>query len=523
MLKIRKIIISLFFVMFLISCNSCDTKNLFKYADENLNQSHDAANSICREIQNKKVVFISELHNVVNTYQFLSENMRRFYDAGVRYIFIEGGDPDSFMEESETYFPFFYPWPQCGWRYEEKMFSDSVLKINQSAPENQKIKVISAEEDMPPELWEEGGMWNIETEIRVFLRRDEYAAEKIKHVMHGTDDKALVVYGSSHGQISIVPEFDMGHGKPIKNWNPLGHRLKEFFGDDFISFGFVFLKEYDYKIEEKIDGSFVFYEDELKPLLPKNILNLYDAYIVEDDSVWGIPFVYKPTEENLKFLFNQICFYAEHIEELKNHKDDYIASDFGQLIAGIYYLKMYYGDKFDYQLWNSKRSLKAVTDELEQQVADKGFENVLGVKNARIDFNDSQVRDYMKYMSSRWELEMYSKNQYKKKWCPWLLTQTEAARNILGHQDLWALYWDARVRTTCGKYDEALKEYEALLENSLVYSMPVLPVIYKKAALCEEKLGHKGRAEVYVNKISALQNEFEESFEQFEYFGKSIL
>ena len=523
MLKISKTIISVFFVFLLISCDNYDTKKLFKYADENLNKNHDAANLVCKEIQSRKIVFISELHNEINPYIFLSENMQNFYDAGVRYIFIEGGNPEAFMKQTEPYFPFFYPWPQCGWRYEEKMFSDSVLEINLRVPENQKIQVISAEEDMPDELWEEGGMWDIETEIRVFLRRDEYAAEKIKTVMQNTNDKALIVYGSSHGLINIVPKFDMGHGKSIKNWNPLGHRLKEIFGNDFISFGYVFLKGFDYKPEETIYGSFGFYESEIKDLIPSYYLNWYDAFIVEDDDVYGIPYVYKPTEENLEFIFNQVCFYADYIEELKNNKNDYIGSDFGQLIAGIYYLKMYYGDKFDYQLWNPKRSLKDVTEELKKQIAQDGFNNVLGVKNARIDFDDNQVRDYMRYMSAGWELEMYSKNQYKKKWCPWLLTQTDAAKNILGSQDLWAVYWDARVRTTCGKYEEALKEYETLLENPLVYSMPVLPVIYKKAALCEEKLGYKDIATQYKEKIKKLGNEFDESFENFEYFGNSIL
>ena len=50
-------------------------------------------NAIIKEIKERKVVFVGENHNDVYPIIMMSENLEKFYDAGIRYIILESYKP----------------------------------------------------------------------------------------------------------------------------------------------------------------------------------------------------------------------------------------------------------------------------------------------------------------------------------------------------------------------------------------------------------------------------------------------
>jgi hypothetical protein len=154
----------------------------------------DASEFIANELKTKKIVFIGESHLFVNPKMFIAENIQKFYNAGVRYLFDESGLPDYVSINDENYkFYMFYPWMTAGWRFEGAEYFQAVNRLNSTLPKEEQIKVIA------PEVGRES-LAGIEPEDRLNYR-DTVAARNIIETMDNTSagEKALILYGWGHG------------------------------------------------------------------------------------------------------------------------------------------------------------------------------------------------------------------------------------------------------------------------------------------------------------------------------------
>ncbi|GMO24842.1 MAG: hypothetical protein Ta2B_04300 [Termitinemataceae bacterium] len=86
-------------------------------------------------------------------------------------------------------------------------------------------------------------------------------------------------------------------------------------------------------------------------------------------------------------------------------------------------------------------------------------------------------------------------------------------------QDLWALYWIAFISTETGDYKTALPYWEKLINNPLSRSMEILPLAYRKAALCAAEIGNFEDADNYQNIMMSLRNEHDIDVSGYFYTG----
>ena len=120
-------IFTVLFILFLISCrtNVSDELNIYQI----LVDSPDAAVYIADQLQKHKIVLISEKHSDVSPDLFLTEHLAAFYNAGMRYLFLESRLP-SLPEDPDYGFFMFYPWENAGWKYEWLLLAREIADLN---------------------------------------------------------------------------------------------------------------------------------------------------------------------------------------------------------------------------------------------------------------------------------------------------------------------------------------------------------------------------------------------------------
>jgi tetratricopeptide (TPR) repeat protein len=74
--------------------------------------------------------------------------------------------------------------------------------------------------------------------------------------------------------------------------------------------------------------------------------------------------------------------------------------------------------------------------------------------------------------------------------------------------DIWPLYWLAYSEAELKHYSQALFYFQLLFESDLSSFIETLPVVYKKAAYCANKIGNDRLAKEYLNTSEKLYNEF---------------
>jgi hypothetical protein len=115
LMKTRKYISLVVILFTLFSCNSFKAKKVvedidaissevldaieaIKIAEDVdviLSEAPDAIKAILESFKNADIVFIGPAtHQLLNHRLFLNKNLQLFYDAGVRYILVEGGSID---------------------------------------------------------------------------------------------------------------------------------------------------------------------------------------------------------------------------------------------------------------------------------------------------------------------------------------------------------------------------------------------------------------------------------------------
>jgi len=233
--------------------------------------------------------------------------------------------------------------------------------------------------------------------------RDSTAAETIIGIMDAAADgtKAIIWYGMAHTSIYPYKRYYKPDVSPYKfERSPLGYLLKKHYGSDFSSYYFATGIDDDLLLGKKQildEPKLVLIKnmplvnkllpDQFQAFIPSwSISKRYDGFIFEPKEITGTYYNYNPTNENLSFVFKIVEDYAlecnpdanyiplepnnsQGVNFLKNNLWEnfdyasppttyYTFDHQGQFMHGLYYLKLYFGDKFDYSFLENRKLKK---------------------------------------------------------------------------------------------------------------------------------------------------------------------
>ena len=271
-------------IVFLFLTTGCKTTY-------NLQKSKNAHEQILEAIQFKKIIFISETHTTVFPILYITQNMEKFYEAGVRYLFLEeDGDGFSFTDGSyDNYKIHIVPqWCTYAWKYEYHLMEKEIARINQLHPEDP-INVIFPEDGV---VWPE----DMNDGVAVLNARDEQAHKSIIEIMDAAkpEDKAIIFYGDGHG--SKIPHNYVYGSEEL--WDPSGYYLNKYYNDQYAAFDIWHLRNNDYtKVKYGKDSNFKVLDEKY---LSEKDLSAFDYFCVTDQRIYGITYPYIITDENLE-------------------------------------------------------------------------------------------------------------------------------------------------------------------------------------------------------------------------------
>jgi hypothetical protein len=448
-----------------------------------------ARDYMARLIEAKKLVFLSELHTTVDPILFLASNLRHFYDAGLRYLFTEGLPPGfravgrTGSRYEEPYFIYFLPpWASGGWKYEERILSEAIRELNAGLSYGERLRLINAESGH-----DESGLADTE----LLNSRDAYAFETISAAMDGAGEgeKGLIFYGASHGE------------KKARDWTTMGSLLAARYGASFASVDYGYL---DDAFSGGGLGSISVDRDRKIPIalesgLSKTFRGLgsrigfYDSFILDlEPKTYGVCYQYVQTKANLVAMFTSLKGLEEsprrgELLAMPVYRSEYF------LLA--YYLKLYYGDRFDYDLWNPEGSLANALEDMKPIFLGPGADPVaaLAVKAPEsIETLEEYHRLMYEPMTKRPDIDA--------------LKSYEKAVAVFP-QDLWASYGLAIALMERGDYEGALTILESILDKRLSRCMDMLPDVYDRAAECARALGMEDRVADFRRTRAELVNE----------------
>lgn len=410
-------------------------------------------------ISENKIIFIGEDHSVVNPRIFLIENLEQICEQGVKHICMEGFTLRNPQEEKYDYYCFF-PWVSAGSKYEDVLLSQKILEINKNLSELEKIKIYNPEEELVEKEIEHLSYYeklNVrDTETFKFIN---FLSKKVPQ-----EEKILIFYGYEHGS-----------KKRIKNWKPLGQRLHNA-RTDFVSINF------DYCLQNKTESH----------IEKQNRFKRYDYLIKQNEkSTYGICYQFFGSKENTQVLINHLINYSTK-ENLFNMEYYDSLSDEREFLNNIYYLKMLYKDKFDYNFWNEEKNLLESLEKLKKEI-----------RSQKINFSNdiNSLRNYHKWMIESGIEDFIQKNQKLN------LKQTKnKLKKAFSYyqEDLWCLYWLASVEFELKEYENAIENFEKCLEYDTINCIEVLPYIYEKLILATHKIQNLEKEKLYKNKLSNL-------------------
>lgn len=410
-------------------------------------------------ISENKILFIGEDHSVVNPRIFLIENLEQICEQGVKHICMEGFTLRNPQEEKYDYYCFF-PWVSAGSKYEDVLLSQKILEINKNLSELAKIKIYNPEEELVEKEIEHLSYYeklNVrDTETFKFINSLSKKVPK--------EEKILIFYGYEHGS-----------KKRIKNWKPLGQRLHNA-RTDFVSINF------DYCLQNKTESH----------IEKQNRFKRYDYLIKQNEkSTYGICYQFFGSKENTQVLINHLINYSTK-ENLFNMEYYDSLSDEREFLNNIYYLKMLYKDKFDYNFWNEEENLLESLEKLKKEI-----------RSQKINFSNdiNSLRNYHKWMIESGIEDFIQKNQKLN------LKQTKnKLKKAFSYyqEDLWCLYWLASVEFELKEYENAIENFEKCLEYDTINCIEVLPYIYEKLILATHKIQNLEKEKLYKNKLSNL-------------------
>ncbi|MDR2407468.1 MAG: hypothetical protein LBE13_05080 [Bacteroidales bacterium] len=437
-------------------------------------------------MNNKKIIFIGDNHMWSNEEYLLANNLNKLYEAGVRYFFVEGDLPETAIPGNQNYhFYMFYPWVGANWKYQNSILTIKINEINSTVPEKDALKIITPETGR-----EEIKTWNILESKDFDNYRDAYAAEKIIEVLNASavNDKAVVFYGSNHAIKKMIKNYNLV-GKYKYDRKPLAFLLSSHYGELFASYTFFMADKYfgNIAVSENLWAKIVNKPAIISTDNNGNLfynMDYFDGFIIEQEANYGLYYQYVPTGENLRFIFDLVYGYEKSLFN-KNYVDkNYNMTDpQGQYLMGIYYLKLYYGNHFDYSFWKNDNTGPTLLEALDK-LKDYAFKDDIDPSQyIQLDYSYKDMIQYSKHM-------IYADilNFLTVKDSDTLIENCTYAFSLLP-EDLWSLYWIAFYQTEKKNYQEALVAFNTLFKTKIAYCMEILPLAYRKAAQCAYKIG----------------------------------
>ena len=537
-MKNKKIQCILIILCVLFSGCSINNRKLARKIDGILSNSPNAIEAILEKLEYSDIIFVatSQSHYLLNDTILLSSNLQLLYNAGVRYILVEGAIGDSYKygwtKENDPAFPY-YPWDYAGIRYGAFDLFHEIYQLNTDKNEHDKIKIIGLQTDMENAI--PGTVSNIDR----YNYRDEYMANiainAIDNAKQG--EKILVNAGSEHGSKEIFPN---AFGSK-ESWKPLGAYLNEKYKDRFLSLHYITLDE-NIKLSNDSASNIIFKSDDKlinsnewknisntpKLVTAANAVNLrklfsrlnlggqsnnnFDGFIVDKKGITGVMFGYTLFDTDILNIFikqtgeldKEISLLKEE-GRLENITPD-IYYQISYMIKYVYYLKLYFGDNFPYNFWNPKMPLYEAITILEKNI-----------------LSSSKPEDIMVFPPPSMEtLRFYHDYSYHFKslndyyWSFKLPTNIKISieqpkitkMKALFPCELWTEYWYAKMYMKGNKHKKAYEYLQIILNDPLVYSMQIYPEVLEMAIQCAEKLDFDEQANNYKNQKTLLWNEY---------------
>jgi hypothetical protein len=509
--KMKKWIFIAFSCMVLVFCRISFTSAVPVY--QMAPELPDAKQYILDALAQNKLVFVGEYHTQLNEELFMAENMQAFYNAGLRYIFVEDNEDYEPLQAPLLIYP---PWRNdvggrtIGGKYEGDVVDRAIQTINDAVPESERIRFIPAEAGYNPTL-EEGNDLN---------KRDQQAFKNISTFMEKLppNKKAMIFYGGDHGIIKPIPGERIGGsggGEPFL-WTPMGAYLKEQYGDNFISMVPLSAKDemhyFSLDIPELRDSGskpkIVLSNSKYDVVNNDRIrqsLSQYDAVLLDRESLYGFGVNYNPTYEYLVAMYNALRNLENSIDTWKDDVATFRFQEQGQYLQLIYCLKLWLGDSFDYRLWDTKKSLREALDALNIS----NIQEITLTFNAQDTQNTQKMREYIKIMLMSGVMPLVLENPSEELFqelFQWIVDHMKEAIAIFP-QDLWPYYWLAYSETELGDYDVAIAHWEYIIAQPLSYCLETLPMVYQKLSVCYAATGDQAKSDEYRKTGESLLNE----------------
>lgn len=457
-----------------------------------LRYENDCAKQIIQEIQTKKIIFLSENHDEVGSIYFLIKNLESFYEAGVRYIFLEE-ESDMYLTNPDNFqVILFPPWMQQGTKFQYILLEDKIAQLNKKYALDPLVII-----------WPETGLNFEESDWadthQMMNKRDMQAQKIIIDIMDSTEKKGLIFYGNGHG---IKKPFEWApESSEEPYWIPCGFYLNNHYGSDFCSFNI-------FNLSSDSHRKIIYQNEDDVKILPENILRiilkednteqLFDYYACYPNNTPAVPISYIPTNYIIKAMVQKLL-------TIKIDPEIEIDpwSNKSEVMLSIYYLKYHLGNKFNFDLTKS-------VSELEKALLEIDYDDIEDVT-----YNLKDLEKYMAYLYA----VSYGNSIENTYLC------MKLAKRI-NQKDIWPQFHICMIRQLKadekGKlqdYKKALNGWHELFENELLYSSPVFELACQKAALCADKIDSVNEYEYYKNLERSINPIYKIDYEKYKYFG----
>lgn len=487
---------------------SCVTNSIV-YTKDLLENAQDADSAFRQIVRENRIIFIgSEKHILTNFRDFLDKNTQMLYDEGVRYIFAEGSEPPEGYV-APPLLATFYPWFPVGIGYSGDSV-DAVEQINNTKEDDDKIKTIMLEKGR------DSFALGVTSTLDIYKYRSALMFENFQEGMKTIEDdaKILVIAGNIHGAIEETTWFG-------GIWKPLGAYIKEAYGDDYFAIDYKVINEellylmgysdvpgWDTILERPTFLTHSDMESWAKEL-PIRYNSDFDGYIVEKQGRAVIPYEYAVFDND---VVESMVSYLEYLDEKVaefNGEYDYSDGDMyyllGDYLRVTYYLKLYFCEQFEYDLWNPETTLKVALEDLREKATGNNFTDMVTLKIP----DKEGLREYKLKMDVLYltfvEMEFGNDDIAGKILSDFETDVLELQKLI--PQDLWTMYWFALMHTKAENYDVGLDYWEALLRDPVAKSMHIYPEVLEFASLCAKELGDENLAKQYMQERETLWNE----------------
>ncbi len=449
--------------------NSNDWYNKKERQEKLIKVSKPAKEFLIEKLKQNKIVFLGELHTIINPVVFLANHLKDLYkEGGLRYLFLESGSED--ITNNQYYFPVLWVWERAGWRYEWIYLFKSISLLNHDLPKDQQLEVIFPEHGYHDI---NNPLNNPDLAYQNLINRDKFAYNTIISTISNSkdQDKVLIFYGDAHGIKKEITNF-LIHDTYF-HYKSLTSMLEKIYPGKFYS-----IESFIDNYSEKTNFLPYYYFNYVQNIIPfggelsnnyigkfhyenEVIEKFWDGFIYFGDSQVGTPHNYLNNNNTAKNLLYYIKLFY-----LNNTPDYFIKNQFQK---DLYFLNVYYPKDFDYQYWNPKRPLfECITN----------FENFLytnkiidytnyGIGNSNLEnyltclYNGKIALDYSNYIDSIYFLKK-SENYF--------------TNDIYPDYFVFLDYYGLK------NYYLAINKGQSLLSNNIINSLPELPSLYSNLA-----------------------------------------